>query len=474
MRRLLPKSLVGQTAAVLILGLIATHLLTIIIFEEHRRVVLNETEQQHIAQLVAAISDIILSVPDDDRELVARASESHSFRVSLVPITPSSVNVVDDPQSARLGELLKRRIQTAVDEPIQVEIGEAKPRDELSVNATIVEWLQTRLLRMATGHDQDTALLVSVPLPTGERIDFTTMLPLAAAPGWPKVVATTGIFVFAVLLLSVWTVRRLLLPVRVFADAATSFSQDVQAPSLPLTGPYELREAIGAFNEMQLRIRSQFEQRTQMLAAISHDLRTPLTVARLRAETIDESDVRERIVSSLAEMDQMLQTTLAFAREGTESESTSMTNLGALVEAICDDLAELEYDVTAAIPDGIILPCRPVALKRALTNLIENAIRYGTCAVVDVRSDAQAAEIVIADSGPGIPAKDLERVFLPFHRLDASRNRETGGLGLGLAIAKRIVESHGGQIRLSNRDVGGLEVRVSLPVHFTKELQDVK
>merc|ERR1711938_59492 len=99
----------------------------------------------------------------------------------------------------------------------------------------------------------------------------------------------------------------------------------------------------------------------------------------------------------------MLQTTLAFAREGTESESTSMTNLGALVEAICDDLAELEYDVTAAIPDGIILPCRPVALKRALTNLIENAIRYGTCAVVDVRSDAQAAEIVIADSGPGIP-----------------------------------------------------------------------
>ena len=464
MSRLLPQSLAGRTIMVLILGLVATHLLTVAVFERHRSAVLSGAEEQHIAQHIASISDIVLNMPGDLRDRVVRASDDHAFRVSVTRAERVTIRAPESVQAGRLGELLSRRLRTSVDEPILVEIGKVGLSGGGAADAAVLDTLQSLFVRRLTGHDEAASLLVSIPLPEGERLDFSTVLPLAAAPGWPRVMAMTGTFLLGVLLLSIWAVRRLLMPVRWFADWTTAFAHDPHAPALPETGPPELREAARAFNEMQHRIIQLLENRTEMLAAISHDLRTPLTTVRLRAETIEEPDIRGRILATLAEMDRMLAATLAFAREGADCEPVSTTDLGALLDAICDDLCDAGHNATCSMESGILLQCRPIALRRALGNLIENAARYGRKAEVSAGVDARTAAITIDDEGPGIPPAEMERVFLPFYRLDASRNRETGGLGLGMSIAKTIIEANGGAITLVNREGGGLRVRVSLPL----------
>jgi signal transduction histidine kinase len=237
-----------------------------------------------------------------------------------------------------------------------------------------------------------------------------------------------------------------------------------QAPApLDEVGPSDVRATVQAFNRMQARLRRFVDDRTRMLAAISHDLRTPITSLRLRAEFIDDEDTKARILVTLDEMQKMVEGTLAFAREEATSEPTRTVDLAALVESTVLDLADLGAEVTFADPGRIALACRPVALRRAVRNLIENAVRYGERCRVRLDADRDEVRIVLEDDGPGIPEDERERVFEPFVRLEASRSQATGGIGLGLAIARSIVRAHGGDIALANRPAGGLVVTVTLP-----------
>ena len=169
------------------------------------------------------------------------------------------------------------------------------------------------------------------------------------------------------------------------------------------------------------------------------------------------------MLAALSEMDAMLSSTLTFAREGSETEEKCMTDVGSLVEAICEDMSDTGHGVTCVVDGENLAVCRPLALKRALTNLIDNAVKYGESANVRVRVNGDCVEVTIDDKGPGIPEPDLERVFLPFYRLESSRGRNTGGVGLGMAIAQMIIDAHGGSVHLSNRADGGLRVQVLLP-----------
>jgi signal transduction histidine kinase len=200
-----------------------------------------------------------------------------------------------------------------------------------------------------------------------------------------------------------------------------------------------------------------------MLAAISHDLRTPITTLRLRAEFVDDEEARAKILETLDEMQRMIEATLAFAREEAAAEDTRTVDLAALVESLVADLVDLGHEVAFSGPERLAYACRPIGLKRAVRNLIENAIAYGERARVKLEPGALAVRIVIDDDGPGIPEADFERVFAPFVRLEESRSRETGGIGLGMAIARSIVRGHGGDIELANREEGGLKVVISLP-----------
>jgi signal transduction histidine kinase len=214
---------------------------------------------------------------------------------------------------------------------------------------------------------------------------------------------------------------------------------------------------------MQARLRGMIDDRTKMLAAISHDFRTPLTLLRLRVENVEDAAEREKMLSTIADLNKMVATTLEFASGATQQPVRRPTDLAALIESIADDLADAGLPVSMDAAQPIIYACDPATLKRALTNLIDNAVKYGGRAELAIHETPQTIEIMIDDAGPGIPEEELTHVFEPLYRLESSRSRETGGMGLGLAIALSIIRAHGGQLTLSNRAEGGLRALICFP-----------
>jgi len=214
---------------------------------------------------------------------------------------------------------------------------------------------------------------------------------------------------------------------------------------------------------MQERLRGLLEARTRMLAAISHDLRTPITRLRLRAEFTDDEEQREKTLADLLEMEKMISFTLAFARDDAQDEPREIVDLAALVQTVCDDLVDSGRDCSFTGAQGMSCECQPLALRRALTNLSENAVAYGARARISILSENDSLIVRIDDDGPGIPDGELARVFEPFYRLERSRSRETGGTGIGLCIVQSIAQAHGGEVRLANRAEGGLRAELVLP-----------
>ncbi|MCU7851507.1 MAG: HAMP domain-containing protein [Candidatus Thiodiazotropha sp. (ex Monitilora ramsayi)] len=283
-------------------------------------------------------------------------------------------------------------------------------------------------------------------------------------PPWAgKTLQLLALLLILVILSGLFIARRMAHPMAQLADAANRFGLGQAQPPLDEKGPREVRNTIRAFNRMQERLQKHITDRSQMLAAVSHDLRTPITTLRLRAEYIEDTEMREKTLATLAEMETILSATLGFARDEAADEVARSTDLAALLASLVDDHTDLGGDVSYEGPDRSIFMCRPIALKRALNNLIDNALKYGETARVRLIESGEGVEIIIDDSGPGIPEENLEKVFTPFFRLEASRNRETGGTGLGLAVARTIVHAHGGQLRLSNRPEGGLRALIRLP-----------
>lgn len=264
--------------------------------------------------------------------------------------------------------------------------------------------------------------------------------------------------------LAVWASRRLTAPLARFAEAAERLGTDVQSAPMAESGPSEIRRAAGAFNRMQDRIRRFVEDRTLMLAAVSHDLRTLLTRLELRIEAIDDPRQREKAASELREMEAMLGASIAFARDETDAEPTTPLDLALLLQSLCDDLTDAGHAAAYQGPAHLTCRARPTGLRRVFTNLLDNALAYGGEAELAVAVRGEAIEVTVADRGPGIAPELRERVFAPFFRCGAPRSRQTiGGTGLGLTVARSIVRRHGGEVVLEDRPGGGLCVRVALP-----------
>ncbi|MGQ3040518.1 MAG: ATP-binding protein [Brevundimonas sp.] len=260
-----------------------------------------------------------------------------------------------------------------------------------------------------------------------------------------------------------WMARRLTRPIRVFAHAAQRLGANPEADPLAPSGPREVRTAIDAFNDMQSSLRNHMRQRTQTVAAIAHDLRTPLTRLRFRAEQAPEA-VRDRMVSDIEEMDALIAQAMAFVRGETTPDRREPLDLDALAADCAAGFAEtgapVSFDGGGALP----VLSDPAALRRALANLIGNAIQYGGVARVKAFATDGQATVTVEDDGPGLPHEELDAVFEPFHRAERSRNRETGGAGLGLTIARQAARAHGGDVTLSRRSEGGLIARLHLPL----------
>ena len=313
--------------------------------------------------------------------------------------------------------------------------------------------------------------LVSLRLPSGEWLNLRVFMPPPRPWHSETFLIAFAAMTLAAGLLILWAVRRLTRPVRALAEAAERLGRDVNAPPMPEAGPTEVAKAAHAFNTMAERIRRFVGDRTQMLAAIGHDLRTPITRLRLRAEFMDDDEQRRKMLADLDEMEAMVAATLAFARDDSAGEPTVPLDLAALLPhragrgGRCPARPRRGASATRG-RSGWSVQARPVALKRALANLIGNALAYGGAArlvLAAPEAPGRPVRLAVEDDGPGIPPESLEAVFQPFRRLEASRNRETGGTGLGLPIARNILRAHGGDVVLRNRPGGGLVALANLP-----------
>jgi signal transduction histidine kinase len=312
-------------------------------------------------------------------------------------------------------------------------------------------------------------LVVGLRLPDGAWLNTTA--PIEPPRPWhsPTFLSAFLLMTGVAAGLTVWAVRRLTAPVRTLAAAADALGRDVNAPPLPETGPTEVATAAIAFNTMAARIRRFVQDRTELLTAIGHDLRTPITRMKLRAEFVDDDELRTRMLADLEELEAMVAATLAFGRDVRSGEPVTSLDLAELLRTVLDEAADARPDMADRLsfdgPAHLTIRGRSLALKRAIANLVSNAANYGGSALVRLQPPTGGiATIEIEDDGPGIAPSELERAFEPFHRGEPSRNRETGGVGLGLPIARNIARAHGGDVVLANRPTGGLKVTLTLPV----------
>jgi signal transduction histidine kinase len=464
MSRLLPKSLFGQTVLILLAGLIVSQLAGWWIYSSDREQAVRAVGGLAAAQRITNLTRLVQEAPDDWRQRIVGALSDQTFRVSLSAQPPAITPTDDDSPVAKA-------IREFLIEQLPLEPGK-EPRVAASLpDGSIFPGQHPMMghgpmMHRFGGFGPFGAfgdLQVAVPLPDGQWLTFTTVLPERGPAVSRQFLVSMGLMAAIILAVSVWAVRRITAPLASLSAAAERLGNDLNTPPVTETGTIETRQASRAFNTMQARLRSLIENRTRMLAAISHDLRTPLTLLRLRAENVDNMSEREKMLTTIAEMDSMLGATLQFARDEEETELRRPADIAALVQSVVDDMADAGLPVAMVPAEPVVLECQPSALKRAIRNVIDNAVKHGKAAMVAIEIAPKSIEITVEDQGPGIPEEELARVFQPFHRVDASRNAETGGVGLGLSIALLTIQAHGGELKLTNRTEGGLRASIALP-----------
>ena len=295
---------------------------------------------------------------------------------------------------------------------------------------------------------------------------WTTVQPgdrVTLAPWQQRLVIWFAISSVALLPLAYFFSRSLVRPMASFGEAAERFGRDPNAPPIEVKGSSEIVKAASAFNQMQDRLRRYVEDRTSMVGAIAHDLRTPLTRLRFRVEQAPE-EVQAKMNNDIDQMEAMIAATLAFVRDAAADPQRTRLELSSLLESIVDDMADTGADVRVETSEKVVIDADSLALRRLLTNLLDNAVKYGSRARATLSVTDRMAEIDIDDDGPGVPRQELNRVFDPFYRREPSRSRQTGGIGLGLSVARSIARAHGGDVTLENRQDGGLTAKVTLPV----------
>ena len=380
-------------------------------------------------------------------------------------ITPPTNSIINDiHRTVKLANTmsipqLKKNIPLLQIRTLRVNLADKSIDNALVLDNFSFHQLETYIKNQHRSH-----LKISVAIEKNHWINISSVK--KAHPFLGGYLVVIAALFIALLLLYLWSANHLSIPFNEFLTASQRFGIDLQAPPMALQGSDEMREAIQAFNEMQARIRRLVSDRTQMLAAISHDLRTPITRLQLRAEYLKGQDQYEKALADLNEMDKMISSILAFSRDYASTEALERFDINALLETLCDDLVDTGKTVNYQNSSNrIAIDGRMMAIKRALTNLIENAVKYGKQADVTIEQSKQALHIKISDQGPGIPEHETDKVFEPFYRIDSARSPEQSGSGLGMAVARDIIRAHGGDIELSNNTTGGLTVAVTLPLH---------
>jgi signal transduction histidine kinase len=452
--KFLPKTLSGQLLALLSLALIGSLAVSLFLFIDERALAVREADRLGLLDRIAAVGRMLDVAPAGERGRLAEAAGSPRIRFwttekSALPAPADSAGRV------MLAHEFDHMFPAPLREPPRlafVGLGRPPPpRDHAG---------DDRPDRFP-GPQFD--VVASVPFHDGGWLNAQTQIHAEPVPLPLPSLLSAAIMAVASFAIVVIVARRVTRPLKALADSADAFGRGAPAPLLAEAGPDEARRLIATFNRMQQRLVRFVADRTRMLAAIGHDLRTPITSLKLRAELLDDEEAKAKMLATLDEMEHMTEATLAFAREDATTEPSRTIDLAAAIASQIDDLAELGKPVTFAEAPRLAYSFRPMALKRAIGNLIENAVQYGERARVSLQATSVGPVITVDDDGPGIAEAKMEEAFKPFVRLEASRSRATGGIGLGLAIARSIVLAHGGELILSNRPEGGLRAEIRLP-----------
>ena len=475
MKRWWKRSLAAQFIGLMLLALALSQALSFVTSWDERGKALQAAAKAEFFSRTASLATLLESIPTAFRKDVLDASGTAYSRFWLSSQDPVDASMWRQEAWAQLSKpmpnmkALKFKMaetanSAAASAPSQLETSPfhalAAPTDSWTTLSPHVWTVPQPAKFLYLSHSNGMGLAVG--LSDGTWLNTAYAKPVPNSIWNVQSLSSLGITAAILSLIGVIVSRQIASPMRRLAVAAEALGRGESVQPLPEAGPDDIRQTAEAFNRMQCRLHRFVEDRTRMLAAIGHDLRTPLTSLRLRAEFVADPDVQQKMLATIDEIQTMTEAALAFAREEGTVENTRAMNISALVESICDDMDELGQDVKFLESEKIVYRCRPDALRRAFRNLIENAVRYGERARVSVRKRHDGIGIIVEDDGPGIPESAFEDVFAPFFRLEQSRNRETGGVGLGLSIARAIIHHHGGEIALFNGDIG-LKVVVTLP-----------
>ena len=463
-----PKRMASQMIALVIAGFVLSQIIVLIAITLDRRESLREFESARLLDRLAVTVRIIENAPPSlGRQLTAATSSNFlTFWVTRTPVLQEGI--MDSDQDWHDVDERIRSLKQRIGQNRDIRFGD---KDRLLRSARL-----PREIRSGKDDDDDDDrkrfregdrfrpdLVLSIGLRDGRWLNAgLNHRQHVGRIGFPILLSflITGSVLALVVILAV---RRVTRPLEHLSGAADRMGRGETVSPIAEAGPADLRETKGAFNQMQDRLHRMMTDRTRMLAALGHDLRTPITSLKLQTEFIEDDDLRDRMQRQLNDMHQMAESALNFARDASDGEAARQTDITALVESLIDDMEGINTAVSFVGETRITTRCRPVALGRAIRNLIQNAVNYGGQAIVDVSDAGDHIEITIDDNGPGIPEADLARVFDAFERLDDARNKDSGGTGLGLTIARTIARSHGGDVTLTNRETGGLRARITLP-----------
>lgn len=449
--KLVPQSLFGRLVLVLVVGLLLAQALSAAFNLRERAQAIERVSGLRWAQRAADAIHILDTLSPAQRPRVSAILSSRRWRIE-----PGAQPPAQAPGPAAVPEV--RELRAGLRELLG-------PGRNLVVQAmqTAHEPSGFTPLRWLIGRRHPPVVRIDAQLRDGAWVRIAQRRSNFPAH-WPHGLLVKLVVLFcAVLLLALLAVTWITRPLSVLARAALKLGQDIHRPPLPETGPREVRRAARAFNGMQARLVRYIDSRVQLFTAISHDLKTPITRLRLRAELLGDPAVREKITQDVAEMESMVGATLAFLRDADAYEAARPVDINALLHSLQADAEELGHPVSVTGQAMKTYTAQPQALRRCVTNLIDNALRYGASAAISVEDGPERLVIRVCDRGLGIPPDQLERVMEPFYRVDHSRSRDTGSTGLGLAIAQNIAQAHGGTLTLRNRPEGGLEATLALP-----------
>jgi len=465
--RWLPRSLFSRIALVLLGGLVIAQLLSLAVHMHDRRELLSRASGMQSAQRIADIVKLLDTLDRSERRRIIAVLSAPPLTITMDHEILVGTRGYSDAMRAKFfGAMLRRFI--GGERLIEVYVSETPA---IATPDAVYEFERPRRGPMGMGAGAGVryfappglSFVAQVPLLDGTLVTFDTNEPTATA-SWPyRLLLSLAILMIAVVIVSLVAVRWATRPLNALADAAEALGKNIDHAPLTEKGPVEVVRAARAFNTMQARLQRYISDRTRVLAAMSHDLKTPITRLRLRSELLDDGPLRDKFGGDLQEMESMVSATLDFMRGLENGEPLRPVDIMAILESLQADMREMGESVTIAGMVKQPYPAKPQAFKRCLSNLVDNAIKYGKSAAITVNDHVDRVEIRIRDEGPGIPQSELDKVLEPFYRVETSRNRQTGGTGLGLTIARSIVENHGGRLTLRNHAQGGLELELIWP-----------